>query len=149
MKIRALTTGTVQGLPRAAQSAITQKPLTRDPVLTVLDPDVVRRADTGATDPGVPRILRGARAVAKGAIAFAPLGSDTRRATVNGAPGVVTFADGEPYSVLGFTVARGKIVEMNILIDPDRIRRSIPEPPPADAPSLRASAFRAILGLKR
>ena len=42
---------------------------------------------------------------------------------VNGAPGVVTFADGEAYSVVGFTVAHGKIVEMNILADPVRLRR--------------------------
>lgn len=92
-------------------------------LLTVLDPEVVRRVDTGANDPGVPRILRGARAVATGAITFAGLALDTRRALVNGAPGVVTFADGEAYAVLGFTVARGKIAEMNILADPDRLRR--------------------------
>jgi RNA polymerase sigma factor (sigma-70 family) len=92
-------------------------------LLTVLDPEVVRRVDTGAKHPGVPRILRGARAVATGAITFASLAFDTRRALVNGAPGVVTFADGEPYAVLGFTVARAKIVEMNILADPDRLRR--------------------------
>jgi RNA polymerase sigma-70 factor (ECF subfamily) len=42
---------------------------------------------------------------------------------VNGAPGVVTFADEQPHAVLGFTVARGKIVEMNILSDPARLRR--------------------------
>ena len=46
-----------------------------------------------------------------------------RNVLVNGAPGVVTFADGEPYAVLGFTVARGKIVEINVLADRDRLRR--------------------------
>ena len=91
-------------------------------LLTVLDPEVVRRADTGAIDPGVPRVLRGARAVASGAIAFASLAYEVRRALVNGAPGVVTLANGKPYAILGFTVARAKIVEMNILTDPERIR---------------------------
>jgi RNA polymerase sigma-70 factor (ECF subfamily) len=94
-----------------------------DALLTVLDPDVVRRVDAGATAPGVPRILRGAPAVASSAIGFQRLGLVARRALVNGAPGVVSFADGEPYAVLGFTVARGKIVEMNVLADPVRLRR--------------------------
>jgi RNA polymerase sigma-70 factor (ECF subfamily) len=94
-----------------------------DTLLTVLDPDVVRRVDAGATSPDVPRILRGARAVASGAIAFQTFGYVGRRALVNGAPGVVTFADGEPRTLVGFTVTRGKIVEMDILADPARLRR--------------------------
>lgn len=94
-----------------------------DALLTVLDPDVVRRVDAGATGPDLPRVLRGAQAVASSAIAFKTLGYAVRRALVNGAPGFVTFADGEPYAVLGFTVARGKIVEMNVLADPVRLRR--------------------------
>ncbi len=94
-----------------------------DALLTVLDPDVVLRADAGATDPGRSRILRGAQAVASGAIGFQSLAYVARRALVNGAPGVVAFAGEEPHSVLGFTVASGKIVEMNILADPVRLRR--------------------------
>lgn len=94
-----------------------------DALLTVLDPDVVRRVDAGAIAPGVPRFTRGAQAVASGAITFQKLGYVGRPALVNGAPGVVTFADGQPVTVVGFTVARGKIVEMNILADPERLRR--------------------------
>jgi RNA polymerase sigma-70 factor (ECF subfamily) len=92
-------------------------------LLTVLDPDVVRRVDAGATGPDLSGILRGAQAVASSAIGFARLGYVARPALVNGAPGVVTFAEEEPYAVLGFTVARGKIVEMNVLADPARLRR--------------------------
>src|SRR5436309_2597892 len=51
------------------------------------------------------------------------LGYTVRRALVNGGPGVVTFAGTDPFAVLGFTVAREKIVEMNILADPERLRR--------------------------
>jgi RNA polymerase sigma-70 factor (ECF subfamily) len=94
-----------------------------DALLTVLDPDVVRRADAGATGPGGPGILRGARAVASAALSVARFGYVGRRALVNGAPGVVTFAGDEPFAVLGFTVARGKIVELNILADPARLRQ--------------------------
>jgi RNA polymerase sigma-70 factor, ECF subfamily len=94
-----------------------------DALLRVLDPDVVLRADAGATGLGGSRIERGARAVASGAVTFNTLGYVSRRALVNGAPGVVTFAGEQPFALLGFTVAGGKIVEMNILADPARIRR--------------------------
>jgi RNA polymerase sigma factor (sigma-70 family) len=94
-----------------------------DALLKVLDPDVVRRVDAGATLPGVPPILRGARAVASGAVSFQKLGYVGRRALVNGGPGVVSFAGDKPLSVVGFTIAGGKIVEMNILTDPARLRQ--------------------------
>jgi RNA polymerase sigma-70 factor (ECF subfamily) len=90
-------------------------------LLKLLDPDVVRRVDTGTTDLGIARILRGAQPVATGAMGFGSLGLVGRRALVNGAPGVVTFANGKPFAVLGFTIARGKIVEMNVLADPARL----------------------------
>ena len=92
-------------------------------LLKVLDPDVVRRVDAGAMLPGVQPVLRGARAVASGALAFQKLDIVSRRALVNGAPGVVSFAGEKPVSVVGFTIAHGKIVEMNILVDPDRVRQ--------------------------
>jgi RNA polymerase sigma-70 factor (ECF subfamily) len=94
-----------------------------DALLNVLDPDVVLRADGGPTGPAPSRIERGARNVASGAIFFNTLGHGSRRALVNGAPGVIAFAGEEVFSVVGFTVARGKIVEMNILTDPARVRR--------------------------
>ena len=94
-----------------------------DGLLKVLDPDVVRRVDAGATLPGVPPILRGAQAVASGALGFQKLGYVSRRALINGGPGVVSFAGDEPVSVVGFTIAGGKIVEMNILTDPARLRQ--------------------------
>ena len=93
-----------------------------DRLLAVLDPDVVLRADGGATGLGGSRVVRGAHAVASGAATFNRLGYESRRALVNGAPGVVSFADDQPISVVGFTVAGGRIVEMNILSDPDRLR---------------------------
>jgi RNA polymerase sigma-70 factor, ECF subfamily len=92
-------------------------------LLKVLDPDVVRRVDAGAMLPGVQPVLRGARAVASGALAFQKLDIVGRRALVNGGPGVVSFAGDRPVSVVGFTIAHGKIVEMNILVDPDRVRQ--------------------------
>jgi RNA polymerase sigma-70 factor (ECF subfamily) len=88
-------------------------------LLEVLDPEVELRAEMG----GVVRLLRGPQAVARGAISFQQIGATSRRALVNGAAGAVAFADGgEPYSVLGFTVAAGRIVAMNILADHERLK---------------------------
>ncbi|MBA2714948.1 MAG: sigma-70 family RNA polymerase sigma factor [Rubrobacteraceae bacterium] len=90
-------------------------------LLAVLDPDVVLRADPGAA--GASREVRGAPAVAEQARAFSQLGRFSRRALVNGVAGIVSRAPGGPtFSVMGFTVARGKITEIDILADPERLR---------------------------
>jgi RNA polymerase sigma-70 factor, ECF subfamily len=88
-----------------------------DGLLAVLDPDVALRAD-----PGVLRVVRGARAVTEGALTFARLAESARPAIVNGAPGIVSWLPGgRPLAVMGFTVTRGKIVEIDILADPVRL----------------------------
>ncbi|MGI8716183.1 MAG: sigma-70 family RNA polymerase sigma factor [Solirubrobacteraceae bacterium] len=89
-------------------------------LLAVLDPDVVLRADAGAL--GLSREVRGARAVAESARSFAPLASSGQRVLVNGAPGLVAAPHGRLFSVLGFTVANGRIVEIDVLADPERLR---------------------------
>src|SRR6266567_2405110 len=90
-----------------------------DALVAVLDPDVVLRADRGALPVGASRVVRGARAVAEGALTFARLGRFARPALVNGAAGGVARApDGRP-----FTVRKGKIVEIDILADPERLRQ--------------------------
>jgi RNA polymerase sigma factor (sigma-70 family) len=95
-----------------------------DALVAVLDPDVVLRADVGAVPAGASRVVRGAPAVAEQALAFARrLGPFARPALVNGAAGVVAAPGGRPVSVLGFTVTRGKIVEIDILADPERLSR--------------------------
>jgi RNA polymerase sigma factor (sigma-70 family) len=93
-----------------------------DALVAVLDPEVVLRADRGAI-PGASRVVRRARAVAEGALAFAELARFARPALVNGAAGLVVAPRGQPFSVMGFTVSRGRIVEIDILADPARLRR--------------------------
>jgi RNA polymerase sigma factor (sigma-70 family) len=94
-------------------------------LLAVLDPDVVLRADRGAPPSAALVEIRGARAVAEQALAYARrYGPSVQRALVNGAPAVVARGpNGRPASVLGFTVAGGRIVEIDILGDPDRLAR--------------------------
>jgi RNA polymerase sigma-70 factor, ECF subfamily len=92
-------------------------------LLEVLDPEVVLRSDGGLVRPGLSRELRGARAVAEQALTFSRLVPIAQVALVNGAAGVVAFRRGRPISVMGFTVRGGKIVEIDILADPERLRR--------------------------
>jgi RNA polymerase sigma factor (sigma-70 family) len=95
-----------------------------DALLAVLDPDVVLRADRGAVPPGTSKILRGARAVADRALTFSRFAEVARPALVNGAPGIVSWLPGgRPLAVMGFTVRSGKIVEIDILADPARLRQ--------------------------
>ncbi|MBA2636729.1 MAG: sigma-70 family RNA polymerase sigma factor [Solirubrobacterales bacterium] len=94
-----------------------------DALLAVLDPKVVLRADYGAGPAGASKVVRGARAVAEQALTFSRFAPFAQPALVNGAAGVVTAPGGEPLAVMGFTVARGKIVEIDILADPERLRR--------------------------
>src|SRR5262245_28854212 len=88
-------------------------------LLEVLDPDVVRRVDFGPA--GGYDELRGAEAVARQAIAFSQIGLDVRPALVNGVAGAVSTRDGEPFSVGALTVRNGKIVEIDILADRERL----------------------------
>jgi RNA polymerase sigma factor (sigma-70 family) len=96
-----------------------------DALMAVLDPDVVRRADFGAAPARTPPPeVRGAEAVARNALAFARRQGPvvTRPALVNGAVGRVVFRHGRPFAVMGFTVSDGKIVAIDILADPARLR---------------------------
>jgi len=92
-------------------------------LLAVLDPDVVLRIDGGAARAGLSRGVRGARAVAEQTLTFSRLSPFARPALVNGAAGVVVAPRGRPFAVMGFTVKRGRIVEIDVLADPARLRR--------------------------
>ena len=63
-----------------------------------------------------------AAAVAGQAMAYSQLGLVVRPALINGAVGLVATRDGQPFSVGGFTVRDGRIVEMDWLADPERLR---------------------------
>ena len=92
-------------------------------LVAVLDPDIVLRADGGAVK-GMSRVVRGAQAVVAQAAAFSKIASSNQLVLVNGDIGVVTrLPDGRLFSVIGFTIAGGKVVEMDILADPDRLSR--------------------------
>jgi RNA polymerase sigma factor (sigma-70 family) len=98
-----------------------------DALVALLDPDVVLRVDAGASRRATSMIIHGAPAVARQARAglrgwLSRPTTTTWPAIVNGGAGVVIWVDGEPVNVIGFTVVDGRIVEIDAMADPDRLR---------------------------
>jgi RNA polymerase sigma-70 factor (ECF subfamily) len=91
-----------------------------DALVALLDPDVVRRVDTGT---GTVAEVRGAEHVASTAMAAAQSGLVARPALVNGGPGWVSLRDGELYAVAALALQHGRIVSMDVLMDRARLAR--------------------------
>ncbi|MFG1708393.1 RNA polymerase sigma factor SigJ [Nonomuraea sp. M3C6] len=94
-----------------------------DALVAILDPDVVLRADGGTARPDVSVVVHGAADVASQALRFHEPSALVRPALVNGAAGVVVTMGGQPIAVIGVTVSRGKIVEIDAIADPERLLR--------------------------
>jgi len=90
-------------------------------LLAVLDPGVVVRADSAAAPQGSPAEVRGAPAVAQQALAFARRARYAQLALINGAVGVVVAPRGRLFEVLCFRLKRARIVEIDLLADPQRL----------------------------
>jgi RNA polymerase sigma factor (sigma-70 family) len=91
-----------------------------DALLAVLDPDVVFRHDRTAVPVGASREVRSASAVAR---QFSGRAQGARTALVNGSVGIVVAHHGRLSLVLNLTITRGKIVEINVVADPARLRQ--------------------------
>jgi RNA polymerase sigma factor (sigma-70 family) len=93
-------------------------------LLAVLDPDVVFRIDAGKMTALARPPVVGAPAVAEQIMSrgtrFAP---HARPAIVNGAAGAVVGREERPFAVVGFTVAGGRITEIDVVIDPEKLQR--------------------------
>ncbi len=97
-----------------------------DALLAILDPDVVLRSDAGASPLRAPREIRGSRAVTDAVLLTEAtrIGARSARAVlVNGAVGVVVAPRGRLLGVIGLTIARGRIIELDLIADPARLRR--------------------------
>jgi RNA polymerase sigma factor (sigma-70 family) len=94
-----------------------------DALVAVLHPDVVVRADFSPSRPRRSTVTRGAAAVARQALQGASPAAQVHPALVNGAAGAVLTMDGRPYAVLAFTIAEGRIVQIDVVADPDRVAR--------------------------
>jgi RNA polymerase sigma-70 factor (ECF subfamily) len=88
-------------------------------LIAVLDPDVVVHADV----PGAPQEIRGAENWARGAIAYSRLARFVQPAIINGAVGLVLSSRGRLSRALEFKMAKGKIVQVDIIAAPERLRQ--------------------------
>ena len=92
-----------------------------DALLEVLDPDVELRIDGGVLRAEASLVLHGADAVAAHTATYSKLYPFVRPALVNGAAGAVVAPRGRVLSVMAFTVTNGKIVQIDALLDPERL----------------------------
>jgi len=94
-------------------------------LVAVLDPDVVFRADRGATSPRARPPVVGAEAVAARVLAEgSPFAAFARPAVVNGGAGVIVGRPGStPFAVVSFTVAGGRIAAIDLITDRAKLRR--------------------------
>ncbi len=92
-----------------------------DALITILHPDVVLRSDFGSKHRAASVVTRGAAAVAGQARGFP--GALVRPALVNGAAGAVITVRDRPIAVMSFIVVEGRIVAIDAIADPERVRR--------------------------
>ena len=92
-------------------------------LLALLDPDVVLRTDRAAADMGASGEVRGAEAVAG---QFAGRAQVAQLALIGGSVGAVWAPGGEPRVIFSFTMARGKIVAIDLIADSERLRQLAP-----------------------
>jgi ketosteroid isomerase-like protein len=90
-------------------------------LVAVLDPDVVVRIDGGRARSAASGVVRGADAAARQTLSLAQVTAPKWPVLVNGTAGVVITLPGQLVALIGFTVADGKIVEVNAIVDPERL----------------------------
>jgi RNA polymerase sigma-70 factor (ECF subfamily) len=93
-----------------------------DGLLAVLDPEVELRSDGGRDRPNLTTRVHGAAAVAGNALIYRRAAETATRTLVNGAAGVVAWnPDGRPFALLAPTIRGGRIVAIDVLVDPLRL----------------------------
>jgi RNA polymerase sigma-70 factor, ECF subfamily len=98
-------------------------------LLDLLDPDVTVRADAAAALPGTTTRLRGARPVARQALAFSLRASDAQSGFANGLPAILVSPRGRLVTVITFRITSGKIVAIDVIADAQRLGQLIIESP--------------------
>jgi RNA polymerase sigma factor (sigma-70 family) len=91
-------------------------------LVAVLDPDVVFRIDTGDRPAMAPALLTGSADVARHAATYGPrFAKLCRPALVNGAAGIIARAPAGVIAVAGITVVKGRILAVDLILDPDKL----------------------------
>lgn len=133
----------VKGVPPALDTDLTRRRRVVDAFLaatrtgdfealvTLLHPDVVLRADRAVVPTPEPFVVRGSRSVAEGAMAAMQRAWFTGPVVLDGAIGLAMAPYGRLRLVLGFTITEGEITEIDVIAEPERLRRidlAVPEP---------------------
>jgi RNA polymerase sigma-70 factor (ECF subfamily) len=93
-------------------------------LVAILDPDVVFHGQGGPSGPPVPAEVRGADNVARLVLARGtPMAPYGRPAIVDGRPGAVVLLGDRVAAVVAFNVEAGRVVQMDLLVDPARLER--------------------------
>lgn len=89
-------------------------------LLTVLDPEVVVRADATSVEMGAAPEVRGATAVLN---TFLGRAAGAQPAIIDGVPGAAWAPGGKIRALLSFTVVDGRVAAIDLIADRDRIDR--------------------------
>jgi RNA polymerase sigma-70 factor (ECF subfamily) len=96
-----------------------------DGLLSLLSTDVVLHSDGGGKAIAVPNLVHGADNVARGILGslkkFVPKELVRHMAEINGAPGILTYLNGKPFSVLTLDAVEGRIRAIYIVTNPEKL----------------------------
>jgi RNA polymerase sigma-70 factor (ECF subfamily) len=105
-----------------------------DALVDLLASDVVLHSDGGGKALAVPNLIAGANNVARGILGslekLVPRNLLTRIAAINGQPGIVSYLNAKPYSVLTLDTSEGRIRAIYVLTNPEKLAH-LPDLPPA------------------
>ncbi|MEU4130805.1 RNA polymerase sigma factor SigJ [Streptomyces wuyuanensis] len=90
-------------------------------LVALLDPDITLRVDGGVLARNLSKVVQGAKSVAGQALMYRRFAPLARLVLVNGTVGTLTAPEGEARSVMSFTVVDGRVVQIDILADPERL----------------------------
>jgi RNA polymerase sigma-70 factor (ECF subfamily) len=95
----------------------------------------VLHSDGGGKGPAIPKLIIGADKVARAILGslkkFVPRNLTPRMAHINGQPGVVSYLEGRPYSVVTLDVDQGRIKSIYVVTNPEKLAHlaTLPAPP--------------------
>lgn len=92
-------------------------------LVSLLHPDAVLRADFSPSRPRQSTVIRGAEAVARAARLGARPAAQVLPVLVNGAAGVIIIRRGRPSSIMAFTISDDRIIEIDSIGDPERVKK--------------------------
>jgi RNA polymerase sigma-70 factor (ECF subfamily) len=116
-------------------------------LVALLATDAGLHSDGGGRAPAVPNLVSGAEKVARailgGVQKLTPPNLALRMTVVNGAPGVVSYLDGRPFSVLTLDIRHGHIQTIYIVTNPDKLAHIPALPDVTDTPRRRSHDARS------